>query len=170
MNNPAFLKELQEIAKIQKKCMDNHCKKEADALQKLMKDVQNKINDISKKVQTGMVSVQTGKMNQKDYINMIQKEIKNGFKEIYSFMHSKEVYASTECTIKMCNVEFRKALLAIANFLEILCKQSANSPFKFVCEAEKEIKKLEKQETITTDAYIKILINMAKKAEKIMVR
>ena len=163
MNNPAFLKELQDIAKIQKKCIDKHCKKEAD-------DVQNKINAISKKVQTGMISVQTGKMNQKDYMNMIQKEIKKGFKEIYSFMHSKEVYASTACTIKMCNVEFRKTLLAIAHFLEILCKQSATGPFKFVCEAEKEIKKLEKQETITAEAYIKILLTMAQKTENIMVR
>ncbi len=170
MNNPALLKELKEISKIQKACADKHCKKESNAVQKLMKDLQKKMDAVSKKVQTGMIQFQTGKMNQQDYINMIKQEVKNGFKEIYNFMHSKEVHASATCIIKMCNPEFRKTLHAITKFLETLCKQSALGPFKFLCDAEKELAKLEKQETITVDAYIKILVNMLEKAEKVMVK
>ena len=169
-SNAALGKELQDIAKLQKKCTDKHCKKESGSVQKQMKEVQKEMDKISDTIQKGMVSVQSGKMNRNDYMTLIKKEIKKGFKIVHDFIHSKEVYASTKCALTHCDKEVRESLRAIAKFLNMLCDKDMMKGFDFVCEVEKEITKLEKKETITTEAYISIITKMATKAENVMTK
>lgn len=169
-SNAALGKELQDIAKLQKKCTDKYCKKESGSVQKQMKEVQHKMDQVSNTIQKGMLSVQSGKMKRNDYMTLIQKEIKKGFKIVHDFIHSKEVYASTKCALTHCDKEVRESLHAIAKFLKMVCDKGMMKGFDFICITEKEITKLEKKETITTEAYISIITTMAQKAEKAMTK
>lgn len=165
-SNAALGKELQDIAKLQKKCTDKHCKKESGSVQKRMKEVQKELEAISIKIEKASVTLKKSKVTQNDFIDMITKEIKKGFKYVHDFIHSKEVYASTKCALTHCDKEVRESLRAIAKFLNMICNKGVMKSFNFICIAEKEITKLEKTETITTEAYISIITKMAEKAEK----